>query len=190
MLFNNFKNLIKMKKISIFSVLTMMVAMLIPASYGQNSQTPKLTDPEIASVAVTANQIDINNGRLAKEKSKNSDILKFADMMIMDHQSVIDQATALVKKLGVTPKDNDVSKNLNSQAESTMNTLKAKSGIDFDKAYIDNEVAVHKAVIETLQNVLIPQTQNAELKALLNKVLPIVKTHLQAAETVQKKVSK
>jgi putative membrane protein len=179
------------KKVSIFSVLTMMVAILIPAiSFGQNSKTPKLTDPEIASVAVTANQIDINYARLANEKSKNSDVLNFAKMMIKDHQSIIDQATALVKKLGVTPKDNDVSKSLNSQAESTMNTLKAKSGIDFDKAYIDNEVAVHKAVIETLQNVLIPQSQNAELKALLNKVLPIIKSHLQMAETAQKKVSK
>jgi putative membrane protein len=180
-----------MKRIISFSALTMILAILIPGlSYSQNSQSPKLNDAEIASVAVTANQIDVNNGKLAQEKSKNKDVLDFASTMIKDHQSVIDQANALVKKLGVTPKDNDLSKKLNSQAESTMKTLKAKSGSDFDKAYIDNEVTLHKSVIETLQNVLIPQAQNAELKALLNKVVPIIKSHLEHAQNLQKSVSK
>jgi putative membrane protein len=180
-----------MKKLISFLALTMIMAVLIPRlSFGQNSQNPKLNDAEIASVAVTANQIDVNNGKLAKDKSKNKDVLDFASTMINDHQSVIDQANALVKKLGVTPQDNDLSKKLNSQAESTMKTLKSKSGSDFDKAYIDNEVTLHKSVIETLQNVLIPQAQNAELKALLNKVLPIVKSHLEHAQNLQKSISK
>lgn len=205
-----------MKKIIGFSALTMMLAILISStSLGQTpkqtvkqpaketvkqatketakqatKQIPKLTDAEIASVAVTANQIDINNAKLAKEKSKNTDILDFAATMAKDHQSVIDQCNALVKKLGVTPKDNDVSKSLNTQAETTAKMLKAKSGNDFDKAYIDNEVTLHKSVIESLQDVLIPQSQNAELKALLNKVLPIVKTHLEHAQAVQKKFAK
>jgi putative membrane protein len=150
------------------------------------AQTPKLTDAEIASVAVTANQVDINEAKLAKEKSKNADIQNFAETMIKDHQSVIDQAVALVTKLKVTPKDNAVSKKLNADAETTKKTLSAKSGKDFDKAYADNEVAYHKAVISTVQDVLIPQAQNAELKALLEKVLPVLKTHLEHAEMVQK----
>ena len=130
------------------------------------SQAPKLTDPEIASVAVTANQIDINYAKIAKAKSKNADVVKFAETMMTDHQAVIDQAVALVKKLNVTPKDNDVSKKLNSDAETTKKMLNAKSAKDFDKAYIDNEVAYHKAVIDAVQNLLIPQAQNADLKAL------------------------
>ena len=152
--------------------------------------TPKLTDPEIASVAVVANQIDINYAKIAKEKSKNADILKFADTMVKDHQSVIDQATALVTKLKITPKDNSLTKKLNSDAEVTKKMLHAKSAKEFNKAYIDNEVTTHKAVINTVQNVLIPQTQNAELKTLLGKVLPILKTHLAHAEMVQKMFTK
>ena len=154
------------------------------------SQSPKLTDPEIASVAVTANQIDINYAKIAKAKSKNADVVKFAETMMTDHQSVIDQAVALVKKLNVTPKDNDVSKKLNSDAEATKKMLNAKSDKDFDKAYIDNEVAYHKAVIDEVEKQLIPQAQNAELKALLQKVLPILKTHLEHAEMVQKTFAK
>ena len=178
-----------MKKVinSWSTIIMMIVALISGSSFGQ---TPTLTDPEIASVAVTANQIDINYAKIAKEKSKNTDILKFASTMISDHQSVIDQAVALVKKLGVTPKDNDVSKSLNAGAEKTTKMLNGKSGAAFNKAYIDNEVSYHKAVIETVQNVLIPQSQNAELKALLEKVLPILKTHLEHAEMVQKMFSK
>jgi putative membrane protein len=178
-----------MKKItSFFSGLTMMLAVFIQSS--SFGQTPKLTDPEIASVAVAANQIDINYAKIAKVKSKNAEVLKFASTMIADHQSVVDQATALCKKLGVTPKDNDLSKKLNADAESTKKMLNGRSAAEFDKAYIDNEVTAHKAVIETVQNVLIPQTQNGELKALLEKVLPILKTHLEHAEMVQKAISK
>ena len=174
-----------MKKVNNFySTIAMMIAIL--SSGLLFGQTPKLTDPEIASVAVTANQIDINYAKIAKERSKNADILKFAATMTSDHQSIINQAVALVQKLGVTPKDNDVSKKLNAGADNTIKLLRGKSAGDFNKAYIDNEVSYHKAVIETVQNVLIPQSQNAELKALLEKVLPILKTHLEHAEMVQK----
>lgn len=154
-----------------------------PAS-AQND--PKLTDPEIASVAVTANQIDINYAKIAKERSKNKDVLQFAQTMADDHTAVIKQAGALVKKLKVTPKNNAVSRKLNADAETTKEILRAKSAKDFDKAYVDNEVAYHKAVISAVEGLLIPQSQNAELKKLLQDVLPTLKAHLEHAEMVQK----
>src|SRR6476620_11693636 len=79
---------------------------------GAFAENPKLTDPEIASVAVVANQIDISYAQIAKEKSKDKDVLNFAETMATDHAAVIKQASDLVKKLNVTPKDNDLSKQL------------------------------------------------------------------------------
>lgn len=155
-------------------------------SQGVFAQTrPQLTDPEIASVAVVANQGDIGFAAIAKERSKDAKVLEFAETMARDHQAVIDQAVTLVKKLGVTPKDNAVSKKLVADAESTKKNLRSQSAAAFDKAYIDNEVAYHKAVIGAVETVLIPQAQNAELKALLEKVVPVLKTHLSHAEMVQ-----
>ena len=153
-------------------------------------ENPKLSDAEVASVAVVANQIDINYGEIAKERSKNADILKFAETMISDHKAVIAQAAALVKKLGVTPKDNAISKKLLADAEKTKKTLRSKSGKAFDKAYIDNEVAYHKAVIAAVEGLLIPETDNKELKTLLENVVPALKTHLEHAIMVQNKISK
>lgn len=160
-----------------------LIFLLATPSLKANAQ--KLSDPEIAHVAVTANKIDISYAEIAKQKSKDPDVIKFANMMATDHQSVINQAVALVTKLHVTPKDNAVSKKYMADAEKTKKMLRAKSGKAFDKAYIDNEVAYHKAVINAVQNVLIAQAQNAELKSLLEKVMPTLKTHLEHAEMVQ-----
>src|SRR4051812_15076970 len=90
-------------------------------TFAQNS--PKLTDPEIASVAVVANQVDVKAGEQAKAKTKDKEVENFANTMINDHQSVIKQATALVQKLNVTPKDNAISKKLNADAVKTRNML-------------------------------------------------------------------
>jgi putative membrane protein len=164
-------------------LLVMLNFLLFGTLYSQS--TPKLSDPEVAHAAVTANQIDIDAGEMAKQKSKNPEIIKFAETMINDHKGVIQQASDLAKKLGVTPKDNDFSKKLTSDSKKTAQSLKTKQGKEFDKAYIDNEVAYHKAVISAVQGVLIPETENAELKKLLENVVPALKAHLQHAEMVQ-----
>ena len=161
-------------KMSFALVAAGLVITMAPVAVAQK----KLTDPEIASVAVTANQIDIGYADIAKEKSRNDDVRNFAQTMITDHKAVIAQASDLVKKLGVTPKDNDVSKKLSADAEKKKQELKGKSGAAFDKAYIDNEVAYHKAVIATVEGTLIPDSQNAELKQLLQNIMPALKTHL------------
>lgn len=149
-------------------------------------KTPQLNDAQIASVAVTANQIDVHYGQLAQKKSNNKDIKKFAQTMIDDHSSIIKQAVALAKKLGVTPQKNVVTKSLLKGEKKTLKKLKAKEGDAFNKAYIDNEVAYHKAVISAVKNVLIPQTKNKKLKEVLVSVAPLLEHHLHMAEEVQK----
>jgi len=176
-----------MKKIKNFAaVTTITMSFLAVCAFPSFAQTAKLTDPEIASIAVTSNQVDIDQAAVAKERSKNPDVIHFAETMTNDHKAVIAQAVALVTKLKVTPKDNAVSKKLTADAAKTIATLKTKSGKAFDKAYVDNEVAYHKAVISVVQGTLIPATTNAELKALLQKVVPALKAHLEHAEMVQK----
>lgn len=151
----------------------------------QEATQLKLNDAQIASAAVTANQIDVNYGEIALKKSKNADVKKFAQTMIRDHSGVIDQAMALAKKLGVTPQDNPLTQQLLQGEMETSKKLNALKGKKFDKAYIDNEVAYHEAVIAAVKDVLIPQTQNAELKALLVKVAPVLDHHLNMAKTTQ-----
>ena len=150
----------------------------------------KLTDPEIASVAVTADQIDIDYAAIAKKISKNKQVLEFAATMAKDHGAVNAKAVALAKKLGVTPQDNPTTQSLLAQATTTKQMLNSKTGADFDKAYIDNEVEYHKAAIGVVENTLIPDATNPELKSLLQSALPIFKGHLEHAQKIQAALSK
>ena len=144
----------------------------------------KLNDAQIAHIAYTTGQLDIAAAEQAKEKSSNKDVRAFVDDMERDHKAVNDKALALVKKLGVTPEDNDTSKALSKQATEKRAELAKLSGKAFDKAYIDNEVAYHKAVDAALQDTLIPSASNAELKDLLTTGLKIFQGHEQHAEHV------
>ncbi len=149
------------------------------------------SDAQVASIVVVANQIDVDYGKLALQKSKNETVKKFAQTMINDHEDIIKSASDLAGKLGVTPdNDNAVTKSLQDQAKETTKKLESLSGADFDKAYIDNEVAYHDAVIGAVKNVLIPQTENGELKQALIDVSPLLDHHLEMAKEDQKKINK
>ena len=148
------------------------------------AQGAKPTDPQIAHVAYTAGVIDINAAKQAISKASNKDVKAFAEDMVRDHEAVNKQALDLVKKLKVTPEDNDTSKALSKQATDKLAELGKLKGAEFDKAYVNNEVAYHKAVNGALETQLIPSANNAELKSLLQTGLKIFQGHLQHAEHV------
>ena len=144
----------------------------------------KLTDPQIAHIAYTAGVIDIAAARQAATKASNKDVKAFAEDMVRDHEAVNKQALDLVKKLNVTPQDNDTSKALSKAAADKLAELGKLSGAAYDKAYVANEVAYHKAVNGALETQLIPSANNAELKSLLQTGLKIFQGHQQHAEHV------
>ena len=148
------------------------------------------SDPQIAGIVVTADQIDIDAGKLAKSHTKNKEVSKFAQQMITDHTAVNKQASALVKKLGVTPEDSATSKSLKSDARKNVANLKTLKGAAFDRAYADHEVAYHQQVLDAIDKVLIPNAKNTELKDLITKVRPAIAAHLDHAKMVQSSVAK
>jgi putative membrane protein len=172
-----------MKKVSAF-VLAGTVLFAGVAS----AQAP--TDAQIAKIVVTANQVDIDAGKLAASKATNAEVKKFANQMVTDHTGVNKQAVALVTKLKVTPEDNATAKSLYDGGKDNVAKLKGLKGKEFDKAYIDHEVAYHTAVLEAVDKTLIPGAQNEELKALLVKVRPAFVAHLEHAKMVQASLSK
>jgi putative membrane protein len=157
------------------------LSLLTGAAFAQGA---KPTDPQIAHIAYTAGQIDIAAAKQALAISKNKDVRAFADDMVRDHTAVNKQALALVKKLKVTPEDNDTSKSLTKAAAAKRAELAKLKGAAFDKAYVNNEVAYHKTVDNALETLLIPSSNNAELKSLLQTGLKIFQGHEQHAEHV------
>jgi len=164
---------------SISAVMAVLSVSFVTAS-AQGGAKP--TDPQIAHIAYTAGQIDIEAGKQAIKMSKNKEVIAFAENMVKDHTAVNKLALDLCKKLGVTPEDNDTSKSLSKAAASKQAELAKLTGAAFDKAYMDNEVAYHKTVNGALDTLLIPSSSNAELKGLLQQGLTIFKGHQQHAE--------
>ena len=148
------------------------------------AQGAKPNDAQIAHIAYTAGQIDIDAAQHALKKAQNKDVRAFAHDMLRDREAVNEKALALVKKLKVTPEDNDTSKALVKAAKDKQAELQKLSGPAFDKAYTENEVAYHKTVNGALEGTLIPSAQNAELKDLLSTGLKIFEGHQQHAEHV------
>jgi len=163
------------------SAIVLAGALLLPAA----ASAQGVTDPQIASIVVTANQVDIDAGKLATTKSANAEVKKFAETMVTDHTGVNKSAVELVTKLKVTPADNPTSQSLKSGGEQNVANLKSLKGAAFDKAYVDHEVAYHQQVLDAVDKVLIPGASNAELKALLVKVRPAFVAHLEHAKHLQ-----
>jgi putative membrane protein len=145
----------------------------------------QITDAQIAAIVVTANQVDVDAGKLAASRSTNPEVKKFGQQMVTDHESVNKSAVDLATKLKLTPQENDTSRALKAGGDKNLASLKKLKGAAFDKAYVDQEVAYHTQVLEALDKTLIPNAQNAELKALLVKVRPAFVAHLEHAKKIQ-----
>jgi putative membrane protein len=168
------------------AVLSMAAAVAMGSSRASaQAGTPKLNDAEIAHVAVTANAVDIEMGQIAEKRASSKAVKDFAATMIRDHTGVNKQAGELAAKLHVTPAGNAVSTSLRTGETASKAKLDKATGAAFDKAYMDNEIAYHQAVIDAVDKVLVPQTQNAELKALLENVRPALVAHLDHAKMVR-----
>jgi putative membrane protein len=106
--------------------------------------------------------------------------------MVTDHAGAIKAATDLVGKLKVTPQENDTSKALVKGGQDARAKLARLDGVAFDKAYLDNEVGYHETVVKALEDTLIPNAQNGELKSLLTSVRGVAAAHLDHARQLQK----
>ena len=129
--------------------------------------------------------IDIDMATFAQTRTHNAAVKQFAQTMITDHSAVNAQAAALAQKLGVTPADNAVSQSLQSGAKQARASLERLRGAAFDRAYLDREVAYHQAVLDAIDKVLVPTTENAELRKLLTDVRPAIATHLEHAKQLR-----
>lgn len=157
-------------------------ALFLSVSMPVASHDTALNDAQIAHVAYTAGQIDVDAARQALDRSRNAQVRAFAETMVRDHMAVNEQALALVQRLHVTPEANPTSTALTAQAADAHRRLARLSGAAFDRAYIANEVAYHRSVNDALRGTLIPSAHNAELKSLLEAGLTLFSAHQEHAE--------
>ncbi len=143
------------------------------------------TDAEITKIVGTTNEGEIELAKLAKQKTKNEEVKKFADHIITEHTSNNKNSMQLVRKLNLKPEKNEKSEEIKKDGETAMNKIKEMEGKEFDKAYMDSQVTIHQKVLDDLDSMLIPAAKNPELKALLENTKNSVTKHLDMAKKIQ-----
>jgi putative membrane protein len=154
-----------------------------------SAQAAKLDDPTIIAIFDAANTWDMETGAIAEKKGTTKEVREFGAMLVRDHRTVRQQGRDLANKLGVhptPPKDFAMAKD----HASAVHTLQAANGKAFDRAFLEHEVAFHKAVIDAVTTTLLPALQNAEARTLVTKVAPAFKAHQDAAQNLLDKQPK
>lgn len=173
-----------MRRIGMVAVAT---AVVVATSHGAFAQeaAPTPTDAEIAAIVVAANLVDAEMGEFAASRATDVRVKEFAGTMTRDHRAVIEQATALVTRLGVTPAENAISRGLVTQSAAARERLAQERGRAFDRAYMAHEVTYHEAVIAAVDEVLLPNARHPELKQAIEAVRPALVAHLEHARRLR-----
>ena len=147
------------------------------------AQAAMLDDPTIIAIFDAANTWDIETGSLAASKGTTKEVRDFGAMLERDHTAVRQQGRDLVKKLGVHPTPPADFAMANDHA-AAMKSLRSKSGKAFDRAFLEHEVAFHKAVLDAVTTTLLPALKNEEARALVTKVAPAFQAHMAGAQNL------
>lgn len=158
------------------------------AMNGGNVAAPKMTDANIVAYLDAANVADSSGGKVASTKGTSKDVQAFGKMMMGEHHALRVAGQDFAKKANITPEPaaNDTTKAHGEHALATLNST--PKGAAWDKAYIDGEVAMHESVLDNAKAAH-DQTQNADLRALLEKATPVIQKHLDRAKEIQKKLT-
>jgi putative membrane protein len=149
----------------------------------------QLSDANIVALLDEANMADSASGAYAFGKATDPDVKAFAKLMMGEHHALRVQGQQLAKRLNVTPglPANDP---LKPAVASEMAALRAApKGAQFDRTYIEQEIGIHKAVLD-LAGQAHGAAQNEQLKKLIEQAKPVIEKHLARAEEIQKKLGK
>lgn len=154
-----------------------------PVVDGQPAPRRVLTDANVTSIATAANNGEIGEGQLALSRSRNQQVREFAQQMISDHTALNQQIMHEAQRTGMQPEE--LTSRIQATSEQTLRSLGQREGAAFDRAYIANQVAMHRWLLETMDNTLIPAARDDRLESLLRSQRAIIADHLEHALRVQ-----
>jgi putative membrane protein len=160
------------------------------ANTGAAAAAPRsgMTDSNIVALLDEANKADSASSAIALKKATRPDVKAFAKLMMSEHHALRAEGQQLAKQLGVEPKPPQHDPLAPYAASETKALQTTPKGPEFDRTYIDNEVSVHQAVLDFANQARVT-TQTAQLRALIEKAVPIIRRHLDQAQSIQKEIS-
>jgi putative membrane protein len=153
----------------------------------RSAQSMSLNDRDVAAIFLAVNNTDVSYAQvaLAPGRTKNTDVIAFANRMLSDHNGLNRSALDLLSTTNIVPRDNTMSLDFRDESAAKRDTLRERTGPAFDSTYMANEVRYHTKLLATIDSVLLPATKNADLRVLLTRARPAVAAHLEHATRVQ-----
>jgi putative membrane protein len=135
-------------------------------------------DAKFAVAAANGGMAEVELGQLAQQKAANAKVKDFGAMMVTDHTKANDEMKALAQSKGIT-----LPTTIDTDEQKVKDDLSAKSGADFDKAYVSNMIDDHKKDIKEFEDAS-KNCKDADLKGFAVKTLPTLKMHLEAIQKI------
>jgi putative membrane protein len=147
-----------------------------------------LSDAQIAGIMEAANTAEIQQGSIAQRMAQRQEVRDFATMMVMDHSKALDEGQRLSTNAGFGTAESELQTELRAENQETVSELNDAKPSDFDEEYMESQVKAHEKVLELLDDKLIPNAVNPELRSALIAKRSVVAAHLERARNIKSMV--
>jgi putative membrane protein len=144
-----------------------------------------ITDDEIVAASEAVNAAQVEQGALARAKAKEPRLREFAEKLRADHERARRDGKSLAARLSIKPKESPLSSELGADAAGATKTLKNAKRNDFDRLFLESQIAAHQKTLELLDQKLIPNARNQDVKELLEGLRATVQAHLETVRSLQ-----
>ena len=141
--------------------------------------TEAVSTPDYVSSATLGDKYEIEAAKIAVARSKNPQIVAFAQMMETDHTASSAKLGPVAMTAGVTPPTT-----LDTTHQAKLDELNAAADADFDKLYVDQQVMAHDAAL-TLHRTYAASGADIGLKAVAAELVPKIEAHAEQAKLLK-----
>lgn len=151
------------------------------AAGAANVKVIALNDAQIASVALAANEGEVEQNTVAITRARSADVRSFAQDMVDMHSAARQREMTLAASTKITPADNQITQTLQAMSQGIVANLQASDEGEFDAMFMNGQVDVHTQVLALINDTLLPQVESAPLRDELTSMKSTVTEHLERA---------
>jgi putative membrane protein len=145
----------------------------------------RVPDANTAAILLTSHNVTLASARLAPSRARSRDVKLLALNLVTDHTALSRTLSALLTRLDISPREDEVTRLMRDQAAARRDTLRSLSGWPFDSAYVESEVRAQQDLLVAIDRVFIPSAHNPRLREYVETMRPTIAAHLTLAEQVR-----
>jgi putative membrane protein len=149
---------------------------------------PQFNDANIIAIMDAASGAEIESSQLAAKQGASKEVRSLADRLVRDHARMQQEIRDLAKKLNISAAPPSPDPYAEEHLE-LMEKLTSKTGTDFDREFIGEQIEMHDELLADLTTKFIPSVQSPELRAHLETMTPSIQAHLDLLRATQKQIA-